>query len=339
MPTPEFTTQTTADDLGSWNIEIETSLEPGLHNVVITDEFGNSDTSLLFVEPAAEAEVHFVDRIQEYTIDRVETVVHPVFAWASLFFFLIIVILAVNEIRLARRADLGSVKVSRKRHFFKWAIVLSIFAIVASLGIGAYIQKETNVFNVPAFLDGPLPETVNVTGAVITPLTRDAVEGLDLTAGNTHIRTQEGARFTFQNMDRERGIRINHPELKRSIVVQPTETGGLDLIFDVDLFNTTIEITNAEAKGRFEQVVPHLIADVQKLTYAQELSQFRGSIFGPGDENAQELIITPIVKKDSYKSPLTKQTYGPVFEFYVLNEERAEQFLFIDVDGTWRLLQ
>jgi len=339
MAAPELILQTNTDEGGAWDINVSEQLEPGLHRVIANDESGNTDEALLYVQEPAKDKISIVETVQEYTIDRIQTVIHPIFFWTLLLLVVVIFILAINMVRLGRKVDKSvSLKTEKKRRSFKWALIVAGFATAAVLIIGIVVQQQTNLYRVP-FFNTTLPETVNLSGAVITPITKDDVVGVDLTAGDTHIRTQEGARYNFPGMDRKNGIRINHPKLQRSIVIQPLKDEKLDIIFDPDMLNSAIDISIIEAQGHFAKIQPYLITDVAQLTYAQEIGSHRGSIFSTEDINAQEFVISPIVRHENLESALTKKNYGPVFEFYVLNNGQAEQFLFVQEAGKWKILQ
>ncbi|MEI7512748.1 MAG: hypothetical protein WCK01_04825 [Candidatus Uhrbacteria bacterium] len=87
-----------------------------------------------------------------------------------------------------------------------------------------------------------LGKQIDVRGGVVALFDSPSVTGIDLTVGDTSIRTTTGGQFAFPNAHVGEDVRMNHPLLKRAVYWRLTDqVGPLALPFDVSLFNAIPE--------------------------------------------------------------------------------------------------
>jgi len=346
---PIFSTETQADDQGLWNVDVFQDLPEGYHKVIVVDEDGNQDDVNIFVDTETVVEREQVT-LQEpaQLIDRVQSIFPIEFVWALLILFLFILLLAGNMIRLARKVDkTGRMSSSHQRQNKATLISIGItFVVIAAvLVIGIVLNQRTGFFD--SAVDLPLSEElrVRVDGAVVNPATRQPVVGLDLTAGDTSIRTGEGARFRFDDISAKEGIRMNHPELFRSVVRRITEAAGapedpqsIQILFDVDLMNTMIRISDFESRSKDGEIYDFLHPQAAARMSRESFISAYSPIFTEENMGDQSLVLGPATLHTSWNSLGSDTRFEQVVELVVYNGDISGSYFFTKTEKEWYLL-
>lgn len=190
-----------------------------------------------------------------------------------------------------------------------------------------------------------LPEKmVKVSGAVIDPMSRIPVAGVDLRVEDTSIRTTETGRFIFPIVSTEKGIRLTHPELLRAFVkLSETrdEEQTQDILFQVALFNTLVRVVDQEARTRMDIVYEVLASEVQKKLSKEAFQNSTARIFGEADITNQEIVIRRIQENADYYNTELDLRFARVLEFELLNNGNTKwyRFVLLDVDKPqWQLI-
>ncbi len=258
--TPQFASSTNTDGQGNWSVNSATSVTPGFHQVLLRDQNGNESISPLYV---AEGEPVFVVQQQTATqwLDRVQAVLPPSFAYALLGLILLLVLATLFIVWAGRR---GSKRL---------AIILVLIVLTLTASGAIYLNWFVGVPSVTGpSTAAPAAERIDVRGSLQTPLGNQAVSGVDLTLGDTSIRTSGSGQFAFPNAYVGDSIRINHPMLKRAIAWRLSEGGQLLLPFDPGLFNA-LNDTLETSKGSISDqmlVITAAHTDVSKRTVTLE---------------------------------------------------------------------
>lgn len=259
---PHFTTSVRSDAQGDWLQGIEQQLSPGMHRVIATDEQGNQDQALLYVV-----------KQEPNLIQQVTSWVPPYLGWLVVSLVAISAVLGTYAIRVGQRAYPKKERHARKK-YMPHAVAVSVLLVCIALGLSYWANTRTQGELLKTVMPGQqekLAHLVEVKGSIRKPFTGEGVEGVDLVAGNTHIRTLAGGRFQFTDIDQYAGIKLTHPELK--IALRFAMTGkDMDIPFDPSVYNALFDLMQRESRGR-------------------GLAQDGPTIFGPQDQAAQELRI------------------------------------------------
>lgn len=292
---PEAIRQVEADANGTWEAVVPADVTDGLHKVDAIDEQGNAVSSLLFVDRQEMEVPHPVPIAHPTIIERVLPSVPPSFAYALFFFILIVLALALNGVRLARRADRHDRHTSHRRASLG-AITAAVAAVVAALAIGVALNRTVGVLDRFLPKRTVAPVTLSIAGTLVDPLGRP-VSGVDLVAGDTRIRTDAGGKFAFEGIDAATGIRATHPALSRAVVYGFPDIGSgsvrifpAELVFDPSLLNELAVIVDLEARGRVADLYARLAPDSQaRIPVQTVLARMEAGPFTAEDIGMQEL--------------------------------------------------
>jgi hypothetical protein len=327
---PIHTASFSSDESGEWLKGLEERLDPGIHRVVVEDEYGNQDEAMLFVV-----------KEEPLIMERVTRVIPESYAYASLALFAIIVALSATNIWLGRRADkpLKGSKAGVKR-YLPLAIAISAVALVATLSVGVALNKRTGFFDdAKRSLAGIESPKVDVKGAVITPFSRQGVEGVDLTAGDTSIRTMAGGRYVFSAIEQAAGIKLNHPKFKVAFIKSIEGSGEMDILLDTELYNLAFDIMQLESRRNFSQIYAKLSdsakSDIQQQAFVDNYSP----LYHQSDLANQELILGKISEVQAWVSDDGKRTYPQVIQMELLNDSQSNTYSFVFENGAWALIK
>src|SRR3989344_6776561 len=103
MPEQEWVTQATADESGEWSAQVVSDVPSGMHTITVVGEDGTRSDALLYVDRETE-EVRSLMSGGLF-VSRADAVVPPAFALSMFVFLTVIVLLAVNGVRLGVKAD------------------------------------------------------------------------------------------------------------------------------------------------------------------------------------------------------------------------------------------
>ena len=310
---------------GTWQIEVPPNVPAGLHKVVVEDDNGSQDDALLYVERSM--------------VDRLTQVMPPVFGLSFLFFLVIILILAANNIRLGKIAD-ENADLKKKKKYLRHAMYFSVAMVVLSLVVGLTLNWGTSIFErtMNYLAPGQRMMVKDVSGALV-----DAngmpVQGATLISGDTSIVTGESGMFAFPSVSSEAGIRISHPAVKRVINKEVQGPGKIDFIFDPGLMQSMVEVAELEAKGDKRNLYKQVTSDKIKTSYSQD--QYVGSYktnFTPVDLSSGPVYIGSIKRIDKYQSVISGEIFPQVINIEVFTSNGIANYTFTMEQGKWKLV-
>lgn len=327
---PIYTTSVNSDETGEWLKGLEGRLDPGVHRVVVEDEYGNQDEAMLFVV-----------KEDPLIMERVTQVIPAPYAYASFALLVIIIALSATNIWLGRRAD-APLKGNKRnvKRYLPLAIAISVVALIATFSVGVALNQRTGfVDKAKRALSGVESPKVDVRGSVIAPFSRQGVEGVDLTAGDTSIRTMAGGRYVFNGIDQGAGIRLNHPNLKLTFVKQVDQSGEMDILLDTDLYNLAFEVMQLESRRKFSQIYDKLSdatrAGIDKQVFVDNYQP----LFDQSNTVNQELSLGKISEIQNWVSDDAQRSYPQVVQMEMLSSTQAKNYLFAFENGAWALIK
>ena len=207
-------------------------------------------------------------------------------------------------------------------------ILLTSMTLVALV---VFFQKETVLDLVTNKSQAPV--VVSKVEGLLVPIQGDAsVAGVDLTVGDTTIRTGREGRFVFVDVPSDIGITLTHPSLLRKIVFAGEEflvsTGLLSIYFDAELYNTLIKAIEYEARRNTQDAYVLLDKSVQEVQAVEHFENTVQRIFHEEDLLDQEVVITR-VGQESFISGLTEQRYKQAYSFIVDREGTKATYRFV----------
>ncbi len=311
---------------GTWDSQIPPSVPAGLHKIVVQDDAGNEDEALLYVTKPS-------------VIDRITSIMPPVFGLSFIFFLLVILILAANAIRLGKIAD-DSIEGKKKRKYLRHAMYFSTAMVVLSLIVGLTLNWGTSILEktVGRFTTSQKMIAGSVTGQVVDAENMP-VSGAILTAGDTVINTSEGGMYAFSALAKDEGIRISHPLVKRVINKEVREAGKMDILFDPGLMQSLVEVAELEARGDYRNLYKQVTLDALKKSYSQDkyVNEYKAN-FTTSDLTAGPIYIGAITKLPSYKSVITGEDFPQVINIEVFTSAGISNYVFSREQGKWKLL-
>lgn len=232
--------------------------------------------------------------------------------------------------------------------------IIAIFVITLVVGGGAYLflagERGEKVGERGEKGEEKIVKVVKVSGVVIDPVTDSPVSNVDLVVGDMSIRTQEAGRFVFTKVGTKTGIRLTHPELLRAIVKLPvyprverlvvnSSPLGLpdtraaeqvtDILFNVLLYNTLIEIVDREARGNLDAVYDHLAPQIKEKLSREVFREEFGSMFTEEDITNQEIVIRGMRRTPDYYNRQLDLRFSNIIEFELVNGENSKWYALI----------
>ncbi len=338
---PELVSQVEADQDGDWEAIVPTSVSDGLHRVEAIDELGNFTTSLLFVE-RPQGEPSTVSVSTPTIVERILPSVPPEFAYALFLFILIVLALALNGVRLARKADIHDRHTNHRKSYLG-AVAAAIAAILISLAIGVALNKTVGV--IQRFLphQEAVPVKLSIAGTLKAPF-GGPVAGADLVAGDTRIRTDAGGQFAFEGIDAGTGIRVTHPLVARPVVYAfPDEDGPVarmfpvDLWFDAAVLNLVSAVIDLDARSLEGDLYQFLATDAQKAMDAGSFIASYPSSFEPKEVGMQELRVVSAKTLPTWTSSATGVAFKQIFELTIEHGTSRVTYRLIKEGDSWRL--
>lgn len=238
------------NEQGEWSIEIPNTFSPGLHAVITqSQKTQQKDAGVFFVQAQKDEDI---SPIQGATAQ------FPGYlALAILCLLLIVLALAAMNIRLGQHAEvcedvLDKEKLLRKKKHTHHAILFSTCMILVALIISYQGGKKSGLYEMQyAEIDSALEALQNsvihkVTGRLQTPFEHKPFAGVDVSAADMTVRTQESGEYVVFNVSSQKGIQIAHPQLTSTFFIQ-ADNERLDIIFDPALYNLVAHIIRRDA--------------------------------------------------------------------------------------------
>lgn len=336
---------------GNWEINIVDVLAPGLHTLFFTDNFGNEDDAFLYVqETIIDNTVIGKDReFQEPTtiVHQIETIretVPPVLIWGGLLLLIVLLIFLMINFLLAkkiRKQEKGKHdKSSKDSNIIIWLsggvtiFVLVTFGFISIRG-GIVDDIGEQVLNISRKEEVALP----ISGTVRDPISLEPVIGVELSAGEVTIRTDEGGQFIFQEFYSLEIIRINHPELKKTVGLSFENGGRQDIFYSSSFYNAVITINEAQLRGEFTRIHALLEPALQKaITQTQLVSLFE-DLQADSGVLTEVMTIRSVERVTEVTSRKSGKVYANVIRVTLDNAGIVEVYDFIFEDDNWWLLR
>lgn len=318
------TAQTGAD--GIWQAEIPSNIEAGLHKVVAVDESGNQDEALLFVERG--------------WIAQATTLIPPAFGFSILFFLLVIVILAINSVRLGKKAD-ESVAVKKKQKYMLHAIYFSGFMVVLSLIVGLVMNGTSGIFGraLNPFMPIQAADIPTDVSGSITDIFGRPVQGLSVHAADTTVTTGDSGMYAFSGIPKGDGLTITHPRLAKAINKEVGDDGIMNFLFDLDVMQSLLEVVDLESKGDLRSLYKQVFVDAMKTKVTQQdfIANYPAS-FNGSNRNDRAVYIGKVTTMDGYASDVDKQIYPQAVNIEVFSLKGVVNYVFVLEQGKWKLI-
>ena len=326
---------------GDWNLMIDKNLSPGPHVIMAEDEYGNTDEALIYILKQTETPTGTSAAGGEFgLIDRV-TAAAPAISIIVIWFLVILVaIAALNMLRLAKNADIeAAASIPRRTKYFRLNIIVAAVLVGLALFAGIFFIYKLGYFKITKVA----PEMIldKVSGQVIDPLTLQGVK-VDLSSGDTMVKTSGSGYFVFSRMNAGEGIRLTHPDLKRAVVLLP-DTGHdeqvISWIFNLEMYNVLIDTLDAEARGKFGDIYKNLPAEARnKIDSAQFTGDYK-TILTPVNTEDQTVVIKNISMIDQWGDNRYQLLFDKVYAFDVLANKKTDTFYLVNEAGEWKILK
>lgn len=323
-----FETQT--DNNGNWSYDVLNTLSPGMHTMVIQDEYGQSKELGMFV----------VKDDRSGIVDRVTTFISMDYVYAAIAWLVIILFLALNILRLARHIDQEAKK--KKTKYYRHAIVFCAVAMVITLAVGVSVNYKTRMFD--SFwkkINPSAQKLMKVSGAVVDPITLQGVSGVDLASLNTSIHTAQGGFYAFEDIDAYYGIRITHPQLQRALVILISDVKPdqrFDIYFDPKMYNTLNSYLVAVMQQKWSKAYDLLAAVSKEKITMNDLSKV-ASIFNAKNLSDQELVVSKVEVINDFFNERYSVRFDNVVKISVTNGQAKEEYLLVKEGNEWRIVQ
>ncbi|MFH1286609.1 MAG: hypothetical protein ABII02_02560 [Candidatus Magasanikbacteria bacterium] len=332
------------DESGHWEKTIDNDLSEGIHAARFISDSGEREAVLF--EVVEEGELNAKQSGFSKTLP-------DLFWYGAILFCFLFLILVLYTVRLGMYADkeekekkehrrLGLDSEEEKEHQYTLtaiivATVLIIFAIYAFVLMSREPHRipGSSIFNFGKKVEEVMQKPHKLSGSVIDPILEKGVVGVDLSVGDTRVRTQEGGFYQFGSVYSEEGIEMTHPLLKRKIVLlAPKEK--MDVYFDAGLYNVMVDIVDLESRGRISQIFekkhPDILPTERKSDFVDEYE----SIYSGDDITNQFIEVNNFVLQTNWKG---NKEYPRTFEKAITCELRNDggtrSYTFVLDKGLW----
>jgi len=323
-----------SDSLGQWSAGLPTDLEDGLHTVVVTDETGSMQ-DIAFYSVNTKEQIQFIDRTKEVVADW--------FIYFVLFFLVVILVLAGNNLRLA--FDKRKLKAKEEGKIKLYSVYLSLFSIFISLFVGGLMiyhllsaDQAVNTFATPGAksLNVPKFNIDRLSGAVIDPANNELVNDVSISHNEVLISTKDGGNFTFSNIESGDLLEIKHESLTVPIYYQISKDKQyLDWYFNSDLYAVLRTILQAESDSNIAFIYDNLADEVKvkadKTAYIEKYDRLYLS-------NVDSVVILNIAQKVDWISKNEIQ-YPRVISFELSKMGKIKNYSFVYENLKWKLVE
>ena len=335
IPLPLSETVKTGSD-GTWTYAAPGTLEPGYHRVRVDDGQGGQAQASFFIVAPGKTEPVFVVKDRVSLVDRVERAMPGGFGWMLAVSLLSVVCLAIWNVQLARKAE-KTAEPQKRQRLLNAVMVISAATVVVAFSVGAFIHRRTPVFSEVINQIRPLAPSpsLNVAGAVVNVHDGTGVSGIDLSVGDTSIRTQEGGRYVFRQVEPAVGIRLTHPELKRAFVWRVLKEGELAIPYDLALYNALVETIDRESRGQAGQLYDQLPASDQASISRERFTEERRDRISSRRLLQQEVVLRSVSVQRDWRSSVTGHVWPETAQMEILFGDQVTVYAFAYDQGSW----
>lgn len=330
--TPVVTKDLDSDSNGNWDLQILNTLTPGMHKMVVTDEFGEEQEMSFYVvkESASTA-----------LVNRVTTVMPVGYAYAAIIWIVLILALILAYLRLARHTDRREGSKNHK-HYARYGLVICAVSLVITLSTGIFVNYKTKIFNhYFSQIYGGNHARVSVRGAVLDPLTGIGVEGISLVNENSSIRTAAGGNFEFSDVDSSLGIRIANGELNREILwyLSDEKIQNTNIYFNIGMLNRLIYYIDLEAQNKKNELYDFLPASVKTKVSIEEFANNYRTIFTRDDITNQNLRIKSAEVIEDFWSEDYQLNFERVVKCVIINNRQKSEYFMVPDESNWFVIK
>lgn len=180
-------------------------------------------------------------------------------------------------------------------------------------------------------------EIKKVSGQVISLADFSGVPEVQLSVGDTSIRTQASGNFVFTSLDETKKLILAFSELNKDLTFS-INSENLRIYFSVELFNRLIDIINDESIGDINKIYMYLVDDVKARVSLSDFQSSYPRLFTQEISDGSAIYIDSINIYDNWSSE-----YGfivrKVVEVVVLNNNQSKSYYFTNKDNYWKLLK
>jgi|GEM_PF-907967 hypothetical protein len=185
--------------------------------------------------------------------------------------------------------------------------------------------------------------TVSLSGRIIDPVNRQGVANIDLTNGNTTLRTSGSGQYIFGQVSTISGIRLTAPTLIRALAIIPPagSTGKkMDIYFDPELYNTLTRIIDLEARGQTSDTYEYLATEIKNKITPEDYAKIqKNSIFKTNNTTDQELKIRNVQLADRWISKDYDLSFTRVMQITLTANNKNNLYQLIKEAEGWRLIK
>ncbi len=329
------------NEQGEWSIEIPNTFPPGLHAVITqSQKTQQKDAGVFFVQAQEDEDL---SPIQGATAQ------FPGYlALAILRLLLIVLALAAMNIRLGQHAEvcedvLDKEKLLKKKTHTHHAILFSTCMILVALIISYQGGKKSGLYEMQyAEINSALEALQNsvihkVTGRLQTPFEHKPFAGVDVSAADMTVRTQESGQYVVFNVSSQKGIQIAHPQLTSTFFIQTTKE-RLDIIFDPALYNTVAHIVRRDAYRDAAKLYEVIYSQVQEKISLQKFTESYQYNFTPDILTEQSFTLRAIEELGSYVNKDTDLMAQRVVRVRIVHNDKVISYILTqDEQGGWKL--
>lgn len=323
------------DNLGNWQIDLPKDLPDGVHTILVTDEFGE-EQDVAFVSVGTREKTQFVDRVQEIT---------PTWMiYAVLFFLVVILALAGNNLRLAWKKK----KISKKEdaELKKYSVGLSFTAIVVSLLVGGLLifglmqaKNEQDLLSSAKTgqhgISSQTQDLDRLSGAVINPRDMSLVKDVSLSYKETEIKTAQGGNFVFTNVKNDDSIKLISADLPAPIYFKIKKSQFWDVYFDKDLYLLLFNIAEAEKNNEISFIYANLADGIKEKIALIDFVENYSKLFASAYDSIQVDEVIPV----SDFIALDDTVYPRVYKFVLSHNRAQKDYYFVLENLNWKMVQ
>ncbi len=331
-----------SDAQGNWEAVIPQDLPPGLHKVIVETEDGQQQDLALFNMP-----------IRTQTVDKPVAVKdYGFFLYPTAILTLLVLILALNNLRLMVKAKLNKKNLEEKQ---KRVTYITVLASLLAIGIFIFLAFQANWLGfgknnsgLPSNRDSnqtkveKMPaKTVDVRGLVVDPITNLALVGADLSFGDVSIRIQDGGAYVFSQIPEDAEIVITHPQFKKAVnkKIILDEQGAMDIYLSPDMINALISVVDYESQGKINSIYQQLPEKlINSVTEEEYIGQFVQD-FDRSDLSSQKIVIKDLSKQDDAVIEKYSLTLNKAIRVDLEKNDKSITYFLTNQDGSWSVVK
>ncbi|MBD3311156.1 MAG: hypothetical protein GF349_01500 [Candidatus Magasanikbacteria bacterium] len=341
------------DETGNWQAELEEELETGSHAVIATTEDGQEDRVFFSIQETVEPSV--IEKVRT----EISTNVPGFIIFFSLLLLLLVILLLLNNLRLRKKINrlLDKIKglrthndemkvqeepeqleVEKKKPSIK-KVNLVLYILIALVSLAGIISLFSyfDVWERVGLVSKEEKMLAKLSGTVMRPFTLTGVRNVDLTVGDTSIKTNEGGKYIFSNVSSRGVIRITHPNLAKALFKKIEGKQEMDIYFDEEMYNTLTFIIDYESRKKFADIFENYLHPDLKIRLSKNNFIENKSTIFTGDNIAdQELFITKVELFNRWNSEISDEKFNRVVEILVEANNQQSSYFLSKTENGWK---